>query len=123
MSVEAYDPKIVDPAAQAVTVTPAALEHFRRQLGTQVGKSVRVSVKKSGCTGFMYVIDMVESGKDDDLVYHLDEQVDLLISRDSIGVLNGAQIDLVKEGINKQIKFINPNVKDQCGCGESFSVS
>ena len=123
MSVEAYDPKIVDPAAQAVTVTPAALEHFRRQLGTQVGKSVRVSVKKSGCTGFMYVIDMVESGKEDDLVYHLDEQVDLLISRDSIGVLNGAQIDLVKEGINKQIKFINPNVKDQCGCGESFSVS
>lgn len=123
MSVEAYDPKIVDPAAQAVTVTPAALEHFRRQLGAQVGKSVRVSVKKSGCTGFMYVIDMVESGKEDDLVYHLDEQVDLLISRDSLAVLNGAQIDLVKEGINKQIKFINPNVKDQCGCGESFSVS
>ncbi len=123
MSVQAYDPKIVDPAAQAVTVTPAALEHFRRQLGTQVGKSVRVSVKKSGCTGFMYVIDMVESGKEDDLVYHLDEQVDLLISRDSLAVLNGAQIDLVKEGINKQIKFINPNVKDQCGCGESFSVS
>ncbi|HDZ55461.1 MAG TPA: iron-sulfur cluster assembly accessory protein [Pseudomonas xinjiangensis] len=128
MSVESFDPQAVasraaEASSQVVSVTPAALEHFRRQLGSQLGKSVRVSVKKSGCTGFMYVIDMVEQGDADDLHYRLDDQVELLVARDSLSVLTGAEIDLVKEGINKQIKFINPNVKDQCGCGESFSVN
>ena len=118
MSVESFD-----PSQQAVTVTPAALAHLRRQLSSQPGKAVRISVKKSGCTGFMYVLDLVEQASDNDLHYRLDEQVELLIDRDSLQVLSGTQIDLVKEGFNQQIKFINPNVKDQCGCGESFSVS
>ena len=118
MSVEAFD-----PSSQVVSVTPAALEHFRRQLTRQPGKSVRVSVKKSGCTGFMYVIDMVEQGSETDLRYQLDEQVQLLVDRDSLDVISGTEIDMVTEGINRQIRFINPNVKDQCGCGESFSVS
>jgi len=118
MSVESFD-----PSQQVVTVTPAALEHLRRQLGSQAGKAVRVSVKKSGCTGFMYVLDMVEQAGENDLHYRLDEQIELLIDRASLPVLSGTQIDLVKEGINHQIRFINPNVKDQCGCGESFSVS
>ncbi|MDO9624369.1 MAG: iron-sulfur cluster assembly accessory protein [Pseudomonas sp.] len=118
MSVESFDPSL-----QVVTVTPAALQHLRRQLGNQAGKAVRVSVKKSGCTGFMYVLDMVEQAGEHDLHYRLDEQIELLIDRDSLPVLSGTQIDLVREGVNNQIRFINPNVKDQCGCGESFSVS
>lgn len=118
MSVESFD-----PAQQLVTVTPAALQHLRRQLAAQAGKAVRLSVKKSGCTGFMYVIDMVDQAAESDLHYRLDEAVELLIDRDSLPVLSGTEIDLVKEGINRQIRFINPNVKDQCGCGESFSVS
>lgn len=118
MSVEAFD-----PSSQVVSVTPVALAHFRRQLTNQPGKSVRVSVKKSGCTGFMYVVDMVEQGADTDLRYQLDDQVQLLVARDSLEVITGTQIDLVTEGINQQIRFTNPNVKDQCGCGESFSVS
>jgi iron-sulfur cluster assembly accessory protein len=118
MSVESFD-----PSQQLVTVTPAALNHLRRQLSGQSGKMVRVSVQKSGCTGFMYVLDMVEQAGENDLHYRLDEQIELLIDRDSLPVLSGTQIDLVKEGFNQQIRFINPNVKDQCGCGESFSVS
>lgn len=118
MSVEAFD-----PASQVVSVTPAALEHFRRQLAGQAGKRVRLSVKKSGCTGFMYDIELVEQGKADDLHYPLDEQVELLVDRESLPVISGTEIDLVREGINRQIRFINPNVKDQCGCGESFSVN
>lgn len=118
MSVESFD-----PSSQVISVTPVALEHFRRQLTSQPGKSVRVSVKKSGCTGFMYVVDMVEQGADTDLRYQLDDQVELLVAQDSLDVITGTQIDLVTEGINRQIRFTNPNVKDQCGCGESFSVS
>ncbi|GGD03305.1 HesB/IscA family protein [Halopseudomonas salina] len=118
MSVESFD-----PGSQVVTVTPAALEHFRHQLATQPGRSVRLSVKKSGCTGFMYVIDMVEEGAESDLHYRLDDQIELFVDSESLPVLSGTQIDLVKEGINKQIRFVNPNVVDQCGCGESFSVN
>ncbi|MDX1725931.1 MAG: iron-sulfur cluster assembly accessory protein [Pseudomonas sp.] len=118
MSVESFD-----PSQQVVTVTPAALEYLRRQLNSQAGKAVRVSVKKSGCTGFKYVLDMVEQAGENDLHYRLDEQIELFIERESLPVLSGTQIDLVKEGVNRQIRFINPNVKDQCGCGESFSVS
>ena len=117
MSVESFDPK-----QQAVTVTPAALAHFRRQLGGQQGKAVRLSVKKSGCTGFKYVIDLVEQAGASDLHYQLDEQVELLVDGESLQVLSGTEIDLVREGINQQIKFVNPNVKDECGCGESFMV-
>lgn len=118
MSVESFD-----PSQQMVTVTPAALEFLRRQLSNKTVKAVRVSVKPSGCTGFKYVLEMPEQASENDLHYQLDEQVELLIDRDSLAVLSGAQIDLVKEGINQQIRFNNPNVKDQCGCGESFSVS
>lgn len=118
MSVESFD-----PGSQVVTVTPAALEHFRHQLSSQPGRAVRLSVKKSGCTGFMYVIDMVEQGTETDLHYQLDEQIELFVDSESLPILSGTQIDLVKEGINKQIRFINPNVIDQCGCGESFSVN
>ncbi len=123
MSVESFDPQNLVTDSRVVSVTPAALAHFRRQLAAQQGKAVRLSVKKSGCTGFMYVIDLVEEGGVDDLHYNFDDDVELLIARDSLPILNGTQIDLVKEGINRQIRFINPNVKDQCGCGESFSVS
>lgn len=123
MSVESFDPQNLVADGRAVSVTPEALAHFRRQLAGQQGKAVRLSVKKSGCTGFMYVIDLVEEGGADDLHYSFDDDVELLIARDSLPILNGTRIDLVKEGINRQIKFINPNVKDQCGCGESFSVN
>ena len=118
MTVQAFD-----PISQVVSVTPAALEHFRRQVNREPGKSVRLSVKKSGCTGFKYVVDMVEQGAEDDLRYQLDDQVQLLVDSDSLHMLSGTEIDLVTEGINRQIRFTNPNVKDQCGCGESFSVS
>ena len=118
MTVQAFD-----PSSQVVSVTPAALEHFRRQVTREPGKSVRLSVKKSGCTGFMYVIDMVEQAAAEDLHYQLDEQIELLVDSSSLDVLSGTEIDLVTEGINRQVRFTNPNVKDQCGCGESFSVS
>src|SRR5690554_8170876 len=111
------------PTSWVVSVTPAALEQSRRQLARERGKAVRLSVKKSGCTGFMYVIDLVERGVEGDLHYQLDDQVELLVDSGSLHVLSGTEIDLVTEGINRQIRFINPNVKDQCGCGESFSVS
>jgi iron-sulfur cluster assembly accessory protein len=71
----------------------------------------------------MYVVDLVPEVNDEDIRQTLGEGVELLIARDSLGIVNGTQIDLVAEGVNRQLRFQNPNAKDHCGCGESFSVS
>ncbi|WP_111640697.1 HesB/IscA family protein [Marinimicrobium alkaliphilum] len=119
MAVASFDPKL-----QAVSVTPAAVAHFRSQVRNHDSASaVRLSVKESGCTGFMYVIDLVDEPQADDLHLKLDDDLELLIDNSSLSVVNGTEIDFVTEGVNRQIKFLNPNAKDYCGCGESFNVS
>ncbi|TGG90394.1 iron-sulfur cluster assembly accessory protein [Natronospirillum operosum] len=119
MSVESFS-----PTADVVRVTPAAIEHFRRQIETgDDARAVRLSVKESGCTGFMYVVDMVEQGTEGDLHYHLDEGVDLFVDSAHLAVLNGTEIDYVKAGVNRQLRFNNPNAQDYCGCGESFNIA
>lgn len=123
MSVESFDP-VHTANTSTVNVTSAAVEHFRAQLRKNTAASaIRLSVKQSGCTGFMYVIDLVPAGKPDDLHLVLDEGVELLVAKDSLAIVNGTQIDYVTEGVNRQLSFLNPNAKDHCGCGESFNVN
>lgn len=123
MSVESFDP-VQSTKNSTVNVTAAAVEHFRSQLRKNAEASaIRLSVKQSGCTGFMYVVDLVPAGKPDDLHLVLDEGVELLVDKDSIAIVNGTQIDYVTEGVNRQLSFLNPNAKDHCGCGESFNVN
>lgn len=123
MSVESFDP-VQSAKNSTVNVTAAAVEHFRAQLRKNAEASaIRLSVKQSGCTGFMYVIDLVPAGKPDDLHLVLDEGVELLVDKDSLAIVNGTQIDYVTEGVNRQLSFLNPNAKDHCGCGESFNVN
>ncbi|MDO8909265.1 MAG: iron-sulfur cluster assembly accessory protein [Pseudohongiella sp.] len=122
MSVKNFDPQTIP--ATPVSVTPSAIDHFRKQLQKdQSARAVRLSVKESGCTGFMYVIDLVPELNQNDLRQTLDDGVELLIDRGSLNIVNGTQIDLVTEGVNRQLRFLNPNAKDHCGCGESFSVN
>ena len=123
MSVESFDPVHIAKNS-TVNVTAAAVEHFRAQLRKNAEASaIRLSVKQSGCTGFMYVIDLVPAGKPDDLHLVLGEGVELLVAQDSLAIVNGTQIDYVTEGVNRQLSFLNPNAKDHCGCGESFNVN
>ena len=113
-----------DPQQESVSVTPAAAAHFKLQLNNdQNAKAVRLSVKQSGCTGWMYVVDLVPEGKPEDLHLALGGGVELLIDPASLPVVSGTVIDYVTEGVNRQLKFNNPRVQDYCGCGESFSVS
>lgn len=123
MSVASFDP--VQSASQSsVHVTPAAVAHFRNQLRkSPTASAIRLSVKQSGCTGYMYVVDLVPEAKPDDVHVPLEEGVELLVDRGSLAIVNGTQIDYVTEGVNRQLRFLNPNAKDHCGCGESFNVS
>jgi iron-sulfur cluster assembly accessory protein len=118
MSVQTYNPQ-----EQSVLVTPAAAAHFKRQIASAADVSaVRLSVKQSGCTGWMYVVDLVPAGQADDLHITLGDGVELLVDPKALSVVSGTEIDYVTEGVNRQLKFNNPRVKDYCGCGESFSV-
>jgi iron-sulfur cluster assembly accessory protein len=122
MSVKSFDPQAI--LSTPVSVTPAAVAHFRRQLQKdQSARAVRLSVKESGCTGFMYVIDLVPEINQSDLRQTLEDGVELLIDRGSLNVVSGTMIDMVTEGVNRQLRFLNPNAKDHCGCGESFSIN
>lgn len=115
-----------DPTAQAVTVTEKALRFFHRnaeQQGQGDDQMIRLSVKKSGCSGYAYVLDFVDQAQLDDQLINLDESLTLALDQEAVTVLRGTEIDLVTEGLNQTIKFNNPNVVGECGCGESFSVN
>ena len=113
-----------DPKTDAVTLTPAAKAHFEKKLfaeGRQ--KILRLSTETSGCTGYAYVLDMVDSAQAGDVILTPSDKVTLAIDKNALVMLNGTEIDYVAEGINRVVKFKNPNVVAQCGCGESFSVA
>ena len=105
-----------------IALTPPAVEYVRGVLAKRGGgEGLRVGVKKSGCSGFAYVLDFAETVNPDDVVYEQDG-VKVIVAADSLAYLEGMEVDYVREGLNAFFKFNNPNVKDSCGCGESFSV-
>lgn len=111
------------PSTSVVTLTDAAVRHFEASLASQPGKLVRLSTKVSGCTGYAYVLNLVDAGKEDDLLLPISSKLTLAVAADAVELVRNTEIDYVKEGINGVIKYHNPNVVNECGCGESFSVS
>lgn len=106
-----------------ITVTPAALVHFREQLRKQPESiGVHFGVRKSGCSGWMYVLELVTENPTDCHPFKVADDLTVFVDQASLPVVNGTQIDLVKQGLNNQLSFRNPNTDASCGCGESFSV-
>ncbi|UXD88043.1 HesB/IscA family protein [Thalassolituus hydrocarboniclasticus] len=128
MSTETFDPNAqpatYDPNAVAsASMTEAAISHIRKQLAKNPAmKGIRLGVKKSGCSGFKYDIEFVEQAHDGDQTIQVADDILLFIAADAAPYVRGTEIDFSKEGLNSTIKFNNPNAKDLCGCGESFSV-
>ena len=107
----------------AVVLTKSAAEHVNSMLGKRPGVvGLRLSTKKSGCTGFAYVVDYAEAINDNDEVFET-EGVKVVVDKESLRLVDGTEIDFVKNNaLNQGFEFKNPNVKDLCGCGESFNV-
>ena len=105
-----------------VSLTQNAAERVRTFLEQRGhGLGLRVGIKKTGCSGYAYVIDYADSVDGDDAVF--DQQgVKVIVDRKSLELIDGTEVDFVKQGLNEAFKFRNPNVKGECGCGESFSV-
>ena len=116
-----------DPNAETISMTAAAQGYFIKKLAAESKKGsdkiIRLSTKKSGCTGYAYVLDFVDGPEENDDQVEAAAGITLSVAVDALKMLRGTEIDLVTEGINKVIKFNNPNVTAECGCGESFSVS
>jgi len=85
------------------------------------GVGLRLGVKTSGCSGMAYVIEFADEIDSDDKVFE-DKGVKVLVDPKSLVYLDGTEVDYSKEGLNEGFKFNNPNTKDSCGCGESFTV-
>lgn len=106
----------------AITMTERAAEHVRSYLEKRgKGIGLRLGVRTTGCSGMAYVIEFADEIAANDEVF---EQHDLKVVVDpkSLVYLDGTELDFAKEGLNEGFQFKNPNVKDECGCGESFNI-
>lgn len=106
----------------SITMTEAAAKHVGKAL-TQRGKGIglRLGVRTAGCSGMAYKLEYVDELNPDDVVFE-SSGVRIVIDPKSLAYLDGTELDFTREGLNEGFKFNNPNVKDECGCGESFHV-
>jgi iron-sulfur cluster assembly protein len=95
------------------------VKSFLEKRGSGVG--LRIGVRKSGCSGWAYTIDYADTVQADDVVFDR-EGVKVIVDNESLELIDGTEVDFVKDGLNEAFKFRNPNVKGECGCGESFTV-
>lgn len=107
----------------SVTLTDSAAQRVRSYLEKRGGgQGMRFGIKKSGCSGFAYVVDFADDIDGDDNVYE-SFGVNVIVDEKSLPFVNGTCIDFRREGLNEVFVYENPNVKSECGCGESFGIS
>ena len=105
-----------------VSLTPAAAERVQAFLAKRGGGvGLRLGVKKTGCSGFAYVVNYADEVAASDVVFE-DRGVKVIVDAESLRYVDGTEIDFVRQGLNEAFKFRNPNVRGECGCGESFNV-
>jgi iron-sulfur cluster assembly protein len=106
----------------AITLTQSAAERVKNHLARRgQGIGIRLGVKRTGCSGWAYVVDYADEVGSADVVFE-DQDVRIVVDPDSLSLVDGTEVDFVKQGLNEAFRFRNPNVKGECGCGESFSV-
>lgn len=106
----------------AITLSETAADRVKAFLSKRgKGVGLRLGVKTTGCSGLAYVLEFVDEIEPADKVFE-DRGVKIIVDPKSLVYLDGTMLDYGKEGLNEGFKFENPNVKDSCGCGESFTV-
>jgi len=106
----------------AVSLTPTAVARVRQFLAEQPNAlALRFGVKRTGCSGYAYEVDLSDRIADEDAVFESDG-VRVVVARDSLGIVDGTEIDFVRSPLGATFQFRNPRVTAQCGCGESFTI-
>lgn len=117
-----YDPANVIKNHDGIQFTPAAIAHVKKEILKHQALGLRLGVKKAGCSGLKYVIDYVYQSTQEGEKIFIEKDLPIFIDAESLPIFDGVTVDYVREGLNGVLKFINPNEKSSCGCGESFMV-
>lgn len=111
-----------DSSNEAISLTQNAARRVHDFLDREGGAGLRVGVRRTGCSGWAYVVELAVEAAENDHVFR-DQGVSIFVDRDALPMLAGTTVDYVQEGLNSTFAFRNPNVTDECGCGESFTVT
>ena len=105
-----------------ITLTDNAADRVRSYIAKRgAGVGLRLGIKKTGCSGFAYVVDYADEVSANDVVFESDD-VKVVVDREALELIDGTEVDYVREGLNEAFRFRNPKATGECGCGESFSI-
>ncbi len=106
----------------SISIAPAAQARIKSYLTDSPNAlGLRFGVKRTGCSGWSYVVDLARDAREGDAITESDG-IRIFVDADSLPLVDGTEIDFLKQGLNEQFVFRNPNVKAECGCGESFTT-
>ena len=105
----------------AIQLTQKAEERVRSFVAREGGIGLRLGVKKTGCSGWAYTVDLARSVEADDVVFE-QRDIKVVLGQENLAFLDGSTVDFKAEGLGATFHFDNPNVSEQCGCGESFTI-
>lgn len=106
----------------AINLTPIAADRVRQFLDKDGGVGLRLGVRKTGCSGWAYTVELADAIESNDVVFE-QAGVKVVVADENLAFLDGSTIDFVAEGLGSTFRFQNPNATDECGCGESFTIS
>ena len=106
----------------AISLTDSAADRVRTYLDTRgKGVGLRLGITQTGCSGYSYVINYADEVSPEDVVFE-DKGVTVVVDPEALPLIDGTEVDFVKNGLNEAFSFRNPNVTGECGCGESFNI-
>lgn len=106
----------------AISLTQSAANRVRKYLDARgSGVGLRLGIKKTGCSGYSYVINYAEQVSASDIVFE-DKGIKVVVDPEALPLVDGTEVDFVKNGLNEAFSFRNPNITGACGCGESFNI-
>ena len=106
----------------AISLTDSAAERVHNYLQARgQGIGLRLGITETGCSGYSYVINYADEVAANDIVFE-DKGVKIVVDPEALKLIDGTEVDFVKNGLNEAFSFKNPNVTGECGCGESFNI-
>ena len=106
----------------AISLTNAAADRVRSYIEKRDDAlGLRLGITETGCSGYSYVINYADRIGEDDIVFE-DKGIKVVVDPKALELIDGTEVDFVKNGLNEAFSFRNPNIKGECGCGESFNV-
>ena len=106
----------------SIELTDIAAQRVKHFLDKESGMALRLGVRKTGCSGWAYEVSIAAEMSNNDQLFE-DKGVKIVVDDDSLPYLTGSKIDYITSGLNRTFQFDNPNATDECGCGESFTIS